>query len=505
MYSTLGEKLDFLMRLTSTSNSSLARALNFDPSYISRIRSGKRGLPKNQPFAQPAAVFFTKAITERYQKKTLYEALGRREFADADKEETQTLIAEWLSGSQDNKNSHVGKFLASFGDLDLTVPKLSRIRVSEAEKASNAEFFYGNAGKRKAVEKFLTTLCASGEPHTLLLYSDEDMNWLYESPAFVKRWAALLAQLLSAGSKIKIIHTISRNIGEMLESIEKWVPIYFSGAIEPYYCPKVRDGIHSRSRFIAEGHSALISSNTGNAAGALNILINDSEAVSALEGEFNAFLSICLPLMRVYTEKNTKALTSSISAFHKQEGDIILAHSDPSFFTLPDSALKRLAGLPGGSSLSRIYRRSRSFYTSNIKNGRFVTDILRLPPVERIKAGAIALPLSRVITGETVYLTCEEYLEHLDYMIYLFGEYKNYKVMISDEISENINICVKPAFGVFLYHSASPFAVFELSEPNLTASFEEYLVRSGGDALSRENTQRKLIRHKKAVMKLLKR
>ena len=41
----LAEKLDYIMKLTNTKNSDLAKALDFDPSYVSRMRSGKRGIP----------------------------------------------------------------------------------------------------------------------------------------------------------------------------------------------------------------------------------------------------------------------------------------------------------------------------------------------------------------------------------------------------------------------------------------------------------------------------
>ena len=59
---TLAEKLDFLMTLTATSNSTLGRALSYDASYISRVRAGKRGLPRRQPFVQPAAEYFARKI-----------------------------------------------------------------------------------------------------------------------------------------------------------------------------------------------------------------------------------------------------------------------------------------------------------------------------------------------------------------------------------------------------------------------------------------------------------
>ena len=52
----IAKKLDFLMRLTGTQNNTLAKALAFDASYISRLRVGKRSLPRNRDIISPMAI-----------------------------------------------------------------------------------------------------------------------------------------------------------------------------------------------------------------------------------------------------------------------------------------------------------------------------------------------------------------------------------------------------------------------------------------------------------------
>lgn len=82
-------------------------------------------------------------------------------------------------------------------------------------------------------------------PQTLLLFSDEDMSWLYEDAAFAARWAELFKEIIERGNRVKIIHTITRDINDMFEAIVKWIPIYMTGAVEPYFYPKLRDGLFS--------------------------------------------------------------------------------------------------------------------------------------------------------------------------------------------------------------------------------------------------------------------
>ena len=92
----VGRKIDFLMNVTNMHNAQLARALNFDASYVSRIRAGKRGLPAKLPFIEPAAEFFARNVREGYQADTLARETGVMGGWPADKGKAARLIARWL-------------------------------------------------------------------------------------------------------------------------------------------------------------------------------------------------------------------------------------------------------------------------------------------------------------------------------------------------------------------------------------------------------------------------
>jgi hypothetical protein len=81
----------------------------------------------------------------------------------------------------------------------------------------------------------------------LLLFSDEATDWMTADQTFASKWASLMVQLLSKGNRIKIIHTVSRDLDEMLNAIRQWMPLYMTGLIEPYFYPKKRDGIFKRT------------------------------------------------------------------------------------------------------------------------------------------------------------------------------------------------------------------------------------------------------------------
>ena len=253
----IGDKLNFLMLLTETKNNILGKAISFDPSYISRIRTGARGVPKHRDFIYPAAAFFAQAVQTKEQKEKLAEVICPGSGWPKDVNSAISLIANWLK-----QDLSIG---SSFRNHTDDTPRSNHTESTAASTSPDTQtgFYYGNAGKRKCVIQFLTELSALNEPVKLLLHSEEDMLWMYEDPDFFENWSVLMRAILQNGSRIVIVHTVRRTLRELLEAVAKWSPLYATGLIESYYCPRLRDNIFKRTLLIGSGKAAIVGQTTG--------------------------------------------------------------------------------------------------------------------------------------------------------------------------------------------------------------------------------------------------
>lgn len=490
----IAQKLDLLMKVTNTRNSTLGRALSFDPSYIGRIRTGKRGLPKHQPFIEPIAAYFVRNMREAYQKSTIADAVCPGRPWPEDDEEAKSLLISWLSNTDSMVDDPIGRILTGLSSLPAEHHPLPKaVHAVATQILSDAMFYYGNAGKRSAVESFLDELCALGAPVTLLLYSDEDMGWLYEDAAFAKRWATLLTEFISNGGHIKIIHTVSRGIGEMLEAVQKWLPLYASGAIKPYYYPKIRDGVYRRTLFIACDHSAILSNSVGNhTQDALNVLVRDVGATKALEVEFKDYFSLCRPLMQIFNRRNSDLFWEMLSTFEAGGGNMIAALPVPSCFTMPESVAVSMASRCNSKWLIKRHREATARFRQHLAQGYTMTEILHLPTPESVLAGTISVPLCDMLSQPTLCYTAEEFKRHLENMLAILNTTPGYELILTDKALDSIILCVKEDTGAIMSRATPPTTVFGISEQSMTAAFGEYLQRQAEKTISKEKTFQQL-------------
>ncbi|MDH7478926.1 MAG: helix-turn-helix transcriptional regulator, partial [Syntrophomonadaceae bacterium] len=338
---SFSERLSLLMALLGVSNSTLARALSVDASLVSRWRTGTRTPTKNSSYIEAIADYFAGQAKKDYQKAALCEIIG---LPPEKRQENISLISKllhaWLAGEAASAGELVEGFvgrLEAFRGAKGGLPSVAAGREAPSGKPHRAEVFYGIEGKRRGVIRFLSAVVAQNKPGVLLLYSDESIEWFTADRGFLAEFVSLFFDVIARGNRVKIVHVVSRDLSEMLAAIDFWLPFYMTGAIEPYYCPRHREHFFRRTMFIAPAIAALTCSTlAGLEDSAPNLFYSDPATIDTLTSEFNCFLGICRPLMRIFTSHNPSGLDVLEAEFEEQPGDCIRTSNRLSLATMPE-------------------------------------------------------------------------------------------------------------------------------------------------------------------------
>jgi len=469
------ERFDALMNIAEVSNSRLGREISMDSSHVGRLRSGARPLPKKHDFLLPACRYLTGHIKKEYQIYALMKLTGIGNAALSSNESTALYLSEWLLERERDTTAATGRLISGFSRLASRPSEASPEGSAEEAPQKYAAYLYGNAGKRKAVEQFSLMILQEERPQTLLLFSDESMAWLYEDAAFAARWAELFTKVIRKGNRVRIIHTISRDMNELLEAVTKWVPIYMTGAIEAYCYPRLRDGVFRRTMFIAPSTAAVVSTSVQqDTDGMLNLFLTDRAAVSALVAEYERYFALCRPLIRVFTGTATDDLSKAIGSLSGVEGNACLSCALPPLFAMPEAIVNELALFFGGDTLLLLWRRSLATFRKNIKKQRLSLTLLD-PELMLLTPEALVLPMAELFHGEGLTLTQEQYLACYDRLMKLEKQYENLSVSVRSDLAQNMLLYVKEDAGVVMAKTDAPMTAFVISERNMINALWDYM------------------------------
>ncbi|MDO4754274.1 MAG: transcriptional regulator [Bacillota bacterium] len=472
------EKLDFLMAITKTSNSSLALATNLDPSYISRLRKGKRLMPKDEHIIQKMAVFLARQFKDDLQNRVLLNTL-KPVTMPKDVNALALQLGFWLSNHENSSDDAASGFFNALSVEKNNSDHANALNSSDtANPNEDVSVYFGIEGKRKAAECFLSEVAACETPQTLLLYSDEDTTWMTDDPAYARRWAELMVKVISRGNRIKIIHTISRNLDEMLSALTQWMPLYMSGMIEPYYYQKKRDGIFKRTLFIAPKTAAVVSNSVGEQVlSAANVLYRNEDAIHAFSEEFMEYLRLCKPLMQIFTAGEHHKCRIMLNEFEDSKTNALIKTESLSLLTMPQPVrmqiLERSEADEYGD-VSLLAERCHHFLET-LKTSRF-TELICLPEIDSVKNGKVKVSMSYMLSKDGLYYTKEEFIAHLEHIIALLENFENYNIHLIERTEMHpYTIYVKEELGVIIANHTKPPVVIAIKESNMIAAFLDAL------------------------------
>jgi hypothetical protein len=479
MYLNFHEKLDFLMNLTGTSNSALAKQTSLDPSFISRLRSGSRRPSRSENYISKMAVVLTKRCREEYQLQGLIAKLQSEDIVcSRESMNLEAAVEKWLKESPPRQKTKVGSFIRELDEFSFKkaspLPEGLDENYSEPTKQ---DVYHGVDGKRSAVIRFLNEIINSDKKYTLYLYSDEDLTWLMDDPLFTQQWSRVFLKVLQKGNKVKIVHTITRSLDEMFTAIKEWIPFYLTGNIEPYYYPRTRDANFRRTIFIAPGLCAVSSNTIGrNSENNLNFYLTDKDTLNSLFGEFEDFLKLCRPLMKIFNTSSNTSLLDTVAEFEGEKGNCILKSKSVSSITIPLFALEKFLKNHSKEDRDTLFRfhRNRQRAMVELLEGHSFLEVIQLPDVSQLHERKIPIGFT-VFSGTPVYYDPYTFKSQLENMVSLMKHYPNYNVRIQDNYRGELTIYAKENIGLLIMKYTQPSISFAINEPYMTQAFWDYL------------------------------
>ena len=307
----MGRRLDLLLNSLKIRTSEIARVLNFDPSYLSRIRSGKRSPSNTSPITEGVSRFVVRRCASENERAVVAELIGAEAETLEDSACYEALLMEWLRGGEIDSRHHganLASLLQTLNDFDpneylSAIPADDAFLSDASAEMPKARTVTGLKDMMECELDFFraTALSDSGEP--VLLYTD--MPPLTErtvDPEYPKKWMMGVAMLLRKGLQVQTIHSVDRPLDELLLGLEVYIPIYMTGKVTPYY---LREG--NKSPFLHQlevsGAAALSGEAiAGHRAEGIYYLTYEPKALRYYQKRAKALMEKATPLMDIYSE-----------------------------------------------------------------------------------------------------------------------------------------------------------------------------------------------------------
>jgi len=479
VYRFFGQRLDAVMKLTDYSNARLSHAIHMDTSMISRFRTGVRT-------PVPGSNVTKKITSVLYERAEISGNLGGLaklmdipvSMIDEDP------FHEWLfdDGHITSREAGIAEDLLEIFDsfsaeTHLHLPPPEETVIPEIIDSKQTKY-YGRDGIRNAVLRFLYEAWKE-KAGLLLLYSDEDQEWLTGDRDFLMRWASLMSACVKNGTRIRIIHNVDRDPSEMTGAIKSWLPLYMSGVVEPWYSTLKKNTRFSHTIFLCPGMACIEAFHPiGTETSGVYHYCTDPQTLDVCLSGFDRMLETAKPLLKV-----------PAASAYEGDSDITVIQDGLSLATMPEELVRSF----DEPALYEKWKELRDTLFFRLEKAK-VNECVTFADDESLFSGRVRIEQLNGI--RELYYTPEQYAIHIrniirlsetypDYRLYILPEtpFPNMKLMIADDTS-----CI--------IHAKRPALSFGFSHPLLCRAFYSYAEDLMGQYRMDRNTLRKMLERK---------
>lgn len=484
-YEVFLKNLNALLEGLEVRRSELARALNYDPSHISKILSGARRPGNMQQFAEDTASFLALKFAGSRDAGTAAVLM------ETTKEEIDTpagfrsRLIKWLGAkASDGKEVPVSHFLETLDEFDLN-EYLAAIHFDETELPPADPYlptvrtYYGIGQMMEGELDFMRATLCSESTEDCILYSDMPLAEMAADPEFPKKWMFGMSLMLKKGLHLTIIHDVNRPFDEMMFGLESNIPMYMTGQISPYYLPDSQSSVFLHLLKVSGAAALEGAAIAGKQESGKYVLYRSKADVEHYRRRAKDLLKKAQPLMKIYGSGKREAFLEMAGKLPKEE--IKAVYSSPPLCTMSAGLLDRIleeAGVPSDKrkALEEFRKEYRGALISFLEEHIPVEMVLPDLTGEKFGHSGMYLSLSYIFDETRIPYTFETYRAHLEEMRKLAEEYPDLHLKMNPaSVFRNINFAVLGERLVVVSKEKGPAIHFVIQHKRMVQAFKTFI------------------------------
>ncbi len=478
----LAANFDLLVNVLHLRSGEMARALSFDPSYLSRIRMGQRTPANPGAFARAVGNYTARRCRSAIERDDLARLLGQSPEALADDASCSAAVARWLLNGEAGQPDSTFSFLEKLDDFDLNdyirAVRFDQLKVPTVPfQLPSFKMHYGLESFRQAILDFLKSTVLSRSREPVFMCSDMPMEELARDMEFSKKWMLGLAAMLKKGLHLDMVHDLNRPYAEMMLGLESWIPLYMTGQISPWYLRGRHNGVYGHLLFCSGAAAVEGECIAGDFAHGRFLFSQAKGDLPYYRRRADALLQTAQPLMDIYRDASESAYSSFLFADAHEAGEYraVLTALPP--HTLSDECLARILEKNGVSpsereSIRRAFTRSRALVASLLQSGAYEEEFPVLSPAA-FQAEPPSLALSGLFCDRELRYDPADYQEHLRLTRGFAAGTPGYTAReVGRSAFHNLQIFIRKGKWVGVSKCKAPAIHFVIRHPRLCAALE---------------------------------
>ena len=476
---------DTLLTSLSINVADLSHFLNFDSSYISRIRNGQRRPSNPQDFAQNVSKYIAGHCSES-DKVTIAKLVHCTTDEINNDSLCRDKIIHWLLNEQIEKKDVVLPFLSKLDEFDLN-EFIRSIHFDELKVPSvpfqlpTSKNYYGIDEMCEGTLDFFKATVLSKSKEDLIANDDTPMADKANGTDFMKKYIFAVALTLKKGLHIHFIHNINRPFEEMMMGLEGWIPMYMTGQISPYYLKDVHNKLFGH--FLYSSGAAALSGECimdYHQNGKMYLTKNKTE-MSYYRQRALDILSKASPLMDIYRIESKDAFYSFVERDIVTPGNRRSILSALPIHTLSEELLLQILNHNQIEEADKkrildFAKKQRQLYENILSNRQIIDEIPVISETE-FNEQPMLLPLSEIFYEKDIVYTYAEYLEHMEQTITYSQNNSNYTVKQNSRYPfKNIQIRILEGKWVVISKNKTPAIHFVIHNPQLRNALENMVI-----------------------------